>query len=98
MNGEDERAPGGGAASQGGAHGAGLPKVKTVERLVADENPLRRQQPDRFVHQNGPMINEFFPLLRFLFQHERAGREPNWSFEEQCVHPGHKPMTLATCW
>ena len=71
----------------------------TTAGRVEDEGACtRRQQPDRFVHQNGPVIDEFFPLLRFLFQHERAGREPNWSFEEQCVHPDHKPITLATCW
>ena len=47
VDGQDERASGGGAAAQRVADVAGLAQVEAVERLVADDHRLRRQERDR---------------------------------------------------
>ena len=44
---EEERPPGGGVRAQRGADLARLPQVEPIERLVGQEQRLRRQQADR---------------------------------------------------
>src|ERR1043166_6773077 len=63
----------------------------TASRMEDQDAWAQSQQINCFAQENGSMISGFFPLLRFLFQHERTGREPDGSFKEQRIHVSSKP-------
>src|SRR5437762_351398 len=69
-----------------------------ASRIQHQGASARHQQRNRLAHEHRAMINEFFPILCFLFEHVWSGGEPNRTFKEQSTHLSYKPMTLATCW